>query len=219
MTEPGKPSGTACVGCSGGKCKETLVAGVYKNNPILVQVIGICSCLAVTSKLETALVMGAALVLTAALSNFFMSLIRNITPPRIRMLVEIAIIAVFVIVFDQALKALYWDMSRQLGPYVGLIITNCVLMGRLEAFALQNKPGISFLDGIANGLGYAIVLAIVGTVREVVGSGTLLGHAVLPGCIPTNLLFVLAPGAFFTLGFLIWIANAVNPPKPQEKKP
>jgi Na+-transporting NADH:ubiquinone oxidoreductase subunit D len=197
---------------------ETLLAGVYKNNPVLVQVIGICSCLAVTSKLETSLVMGAALIITTALSNFFMSLIRNITPVRIRMIVEIALISVFVIAFDQALKALYWDMSRQLGPYVGLIITNCILMGRLEAFALQNKPGISFLDGAANGLGYAMVLALVGTVREVIGSGTLLGHAVLPACIPTNLIFVLAPGAFFTLGFIIWIANTVNPPK-TEKKP
>jgi Na+-transporting NADH:ubiquinone oxidoreductase subunit D len=217
MAEPAKPSKAACSGCSGGQCKKTLLEGVYKNNPVLVQVIGICSVLAVTTKLEPALVMGAALMLTGALSSFFMSLIRNVTPPRIRMIVEISLIAVFVIVFDQALKALYWDMSRQLGPYVGLIITNCILMGRLEAFALQNKPGLSMLDGFANGLGYALVLAAVGAVREIVGAGTLLGHAVLPGWVPVNLLFLLSPGAFFTIGFLIWITNAIHPLKPENK--
>lgn len=218
MGETSKGS-AACVGCGKGKCMETMSAGVAGNNPILVQVIGICSCLAVTSKVETALVMGAALIGTTALSCFFMSLIRNITPPRIRMIVEIALISVFVICFDQILKATYWDMSKQLGPYVGLIITNCILMGRVEAFALQNPPLLSFVDGFANGLGYALVLAIVGCVREILGSGTLLGAVVLPPSIyPTNLLFVLAPGAFFTMGLLIWIVNALKPRK-QEKKP
>lgn len=213
-------SGSAsCVGCGKGKCKETLAAGVYSNNPVLVQVIGICSCLAVTNKVETALVMGIALIGTTALSCFFMSLIRNITPPRIRMIVEIALISVFVIVFDQALKAFYWDMSKQLGPYVGLIITNCILMGRVEAFALSNPPFLSLVDGFANGLGYALVLAIVGCVRELVGSGSLLGFVVLPPSVyQTNLLFVLAPGAFFTMGLLIWVVNAAMPRKP-EKKP
>ncbi len=218
MTATNRVSVT-CVGCAGSKCRETIRAGVHTNNPILVQVIGICSALAVTSKLETALVMGIALILTATLSCFFMSLIRNITPPRIRMIVEIALISVFVICFDQILKAVYWDMSKQLGPYVGLIITNCILMGRLEGFALQNPPLLSLVDGFANGLGYALVLAIVGCVRELVGSGSLLGFAILPESVyQTNLLFVLAPGAFFTMGLLIWIVNAASPPKP-EKKP
>ena len=212
-------SSAACVGCGRDKCKATMLEGVYTNNPILVQVIGICSCLAVTNKVETALVMGIALIATTALSCFFMSLIRTITPPRIRMIVEIALISVFVICFDQILKAVYWDMSKQLGPYVGLIITNCILMGRVEAFALQNPPLLSFVDGFANGLGYALVLAIVGCVRELLGSGSLLGFVVLPGSIyQTNLLFVLAPGAFFTMGLLIWVVNAVNPRK-AEKKP
>jgi Na+-transporting NADH:ubiquinone oxidoreductase subunit D len=181
---------------------------------VLAQTIGICSVLAVTTKLENSLVMGIALIVTTGLSCLFMSLIRTITPPRIRMIVEIAIIAVFVICFDQILKAVYWDMSKQLGPYVGLIITNCIIMGRLEAFAFQNPPMISFVDGLANGVGYALVLAIVGFVRELVGSGTLFGHIVLPETIyQTNLLFVLAPGAFFTMGLLIWIVNALNPAK------
>jgi Na+-transporting NADH:ubiquinone oxidoreductase subunit D len=209
----------ACIGCGKGKCKETVLAGVSSNNPIFVQVIGVCSCLAVTSKVETALVMGIALIITTALSCFFMSCIRNITPPRIRMIVEIALISVFVICFDQILKAFYWDMSKQLGPYVGLIITNCIIMGRVEAFALQNPPVLSFVDGFANGLGYALVLAIVGCVRELLGSGTWLGFVVLPESIyQTNLLFILAPGAFFTMGLLIWIVNAVSPRK-QENKP
>lgn len=203
----------SCLGC-GGKCKETIKAGITSNNPVLVQTIGICSCLAVTTKLENSLVMGIALIVTAGLSCLFMSLIRNITPPRIRMIVEIALIAVFVICFDQILKAVYWDMSKQLGPYVGLIITNCILMGRLEAFSLQNPPMLSLVDGLANGVGYALILAIVGFVRELVGSGSLFGITLLPESIyQTNLLFILAPGAFFTMGVLIWIVNTVNPQK------
>lgn len=206
-------SSASCIGC-GGKCRETIKAGIISDNPVLAQTIGICSVLAVTTKLENSLVMGIALIVTTGLSCLFMSLIRTITPPRIRMIVEIAIIAVFVICFDQILKAVYWDMSKQLGPYVGLIITNCIIMGRLEAFAFQNPPMISFVDGLANGVGYALVLAIVGFVRELVGSGTLFGHIVLPETIyQTNLLFVLAPGAFFTMGLLIWIVNALNPAK------
>ncbi|OGV65829.1 MAG: NADH:ubiquinone reductase (Na(+)-transporting) subunit D [Lentisphaerae bacterium RIFOXYC12_FULL_60_16] len=211
--------GAACGVCGAGKCKETLAAGIRGNNPVLVQAIGICSCLAVTNKVENAMVMGIALTATASLSGLFMSMIRNITPPRIRMIVEIALISVFVICFDQILKALYWDMSKQLGPYVGLIITNCILMGRLEAFALQNPPMLSLVDGFSNGLGYALVLVFVGCVRELVGAGTLLGMVVLPESLyQTNLLFVLAPGAFFTMGLLIWLVNAFGPRKP-EKKP
>jgi len=187
-------------------------SGIAANNPVLTQAIGVCSVLAVTTKLENSLVMGIAVIVTTSLSCLFMSLLRTITPPRIRMIVEIAIIAVFVICFDQILKAVYWDMSKQLGPYVGLIITNCIVMGRLEAFALQNPPLLSFVDGLSNGIGYALILAVVGFVRELLGSGTLFGVAVLPASVyQTNLLFVLAPGAFFTMGLLIWIINALKP--------
>ncbi len=201
----------SCGGC-GGKCKETMKSGIAANNPVLTQAIGVCSVLAVTTKLENSLVMGIAVIVTTSLSCLFMSLLRTITPPRIRMIVEIAIIAVFVICFDQILKAVYWDMSKQLGPYVGLIITNCIVMGRLEAFALQNPPLLSFVDGLSNGIGYALILAVVGFVRELLGSGTLFGVAVLPASVyQTNLLFVLAPGAFFTMGLLIWIINALKP--------
>ena len=201
----------SCGGCRG-KCKETMKSGIAANNPVLTQAIGVCSVLAVTTKLENSLVMGIAVIVTTSLSCLFMSLLRTITPPRIRMIVEIAIIAVFVICFDQILKAVYWDMSKQLGPYVGLIITNCIVMGRLEAFALQNPPLLSFVDGLSNGIGYALILAVVGFVRELLGSGTLFGVAVLPASVyQTNLLFVLAPGAFFTMGLLIWIINALKP--------
>jgi Na+-transporting NADH:ubiquinone oxidoreductase subunit D len=213
-------------GLCGGKAKLTLAEGIWKNNPISIQIIGICSALAVTNRFENALVMGAALVLVTALSNLFVSLLRTVTPRRVRMIAEMAIIATFVIILDQFLKAFYWDMSKQLGPYVGLIITNCILMGRAEAFALQNPPLLSVVDGAANGLGYAAVLAIIGFTRELAGSGRigllekLFGHTIdLSAWYEPNQLMVLAPGAFFALGFLIAIAAAVKPPNLQEKKP
>jgi Na+-transporting NADH:ubiquinone oxidoreductase subunit D len=154
--KPGKLKG-AC----GGKCKETLNDGIIKVNPIVCQVLGICSALAVTSRLENALVMGGALIFVLAMTGLMVSLLRNLMPLRIRMITEVAIIATFVILFDQFLKAFYWDMSKQLGPYVALIITNCIVMGRAEAFASQNPPVLSMLDGVANGIGYAIILAII----------------------------------------------------------
>jgi Na+-transporting NADH:ubiquinone oxidoreductase subunit D len=135
------------------------------------------------------------------------------------MITEVAIIATFVILFDQFLKAFYWDMSKQLGPYVALIITNCIVMGRAEAFATQNPPILSLWDGAANGLGYALVLALIAVVRELIGSGTILGQVILSDTwYPKNLLFILAPGAFFTAGFLIWFLNAINPPEQTEDK-
>lgn len=202
-----------------GKGIVTLKDGVWANNPLAIQVLGICSSLAVTNRLENSLVMGAALIFVTVGSNLIVSLLRKCTPHRIRMIAEVAIISTFVIVFDQFLKAFYWDMSKQLGPYVGLIITNCIVMGRAEAFALQNPPIVSMVDGFANGLGYAIVLAIIGFSRELLGTGEIFGHSVLSGQWYTpNQIMILAPGAFFALGIVIAFFNMIKGPKPQEKK-
>ena len=177
------------------------------------QVLGICIFLAVTNKLANSLVMGAALIFVLAMSNFFVSILRNFIPRRIRMIAEVAIISTFVILLDQFLKGFYWDMSKQLGPYVALIITNCIVMGRAEAYAMQNPPLPSMLDGVANGIGYAIILILIGLFRELIGSGTILGFTVLSeSWYVGNLIFVLAPGAFFAAGFLIWIVDSINPP-------
>jgi Na+-transporting NADH:ubiquinone oxidoreductase subunit D len=214
----------ACVSCGpdglcGGKGLVTLKEGAWASNPLAIQMLGICSALAVTSRLENSLVMGAALIFVCVGSNLLVSLLRKYTPRRIRMIAEVAIIATFVILFDQFLKAFYWDMSRQLGPYVGLIITNCIVMGRAEAFALQNPPLLSIVDGVANGLGYAVALAIIGFFRELLGSGEIFGHEVLSGQWYTpNQLMILAPGAFFALGIVIGIFNAIKGPEPEEKK-
>lgn len=207
-------------GLCGGKGLLTLKEGAWANNPLAIQVLGICSALAVTNRLENSLVMGAALIFVCACSNLIVSMLRKSTPHRIRMIAEVAIIATFVIFFDQFLRAFYWDMSKQLGPYVGLIITNCIVMGRAEAFALQNPPLLSTVDGIANGLGYAVVLAIIGFFRELLGSGEILGHAI-PGFTSwytPNQIMILAPGAFFALGIVIGIFNAIKGPAPEEKK-
>jgi len=197
-----------------GKGKLTLKDGIWENNPISIQILGVCSALAVTNRLENSLVMGAALIFVCIGTNLFVSLLRNVTPRRIRMIAEVAIIATFVILFDQFLKAFYWDMSKRLGPYVGLIITNCIVMGRAEAFALQNKPMVSILDGAANGIGYAIVLAIIGFSRELLGTGNIMGITILSDTWYTpNQLMVLAPGAFIALGFLIAVFNAIKGPE------
>ena len=203
-----------------GKGLLTLKDGIWRNNPISIQILGVCSALAVTNRLENSLVMGGALVFVTAMSNLFVSLLRGVTPRRIRMIAEVAIVATFVILFDQFLKAFYWDMSKQLGPYVGLIITNCIVMGRAEAFALQNPPLLSMVDGVANGLGYAAVLAIIGFIRELIGMGHVLGRPVLPAEWYTpNQVMILAPGAFIALGFVIALFNAIKPPQPQENNP
>ncbi len=204
---------------SGGKGRETLKAGLWTNNPISIQVLGICSTLAVTTRLENSLVMGAAVTFVCIGSNLFVSLLRTTTPRRIRMIAEVVIIATFVIVFDQFLRAFYWDMSKRLGPYVGLIITNCIVMGRAEGFALQNRPVLSMIDGAANGLGYAAVLAIIGFFRELLGKGEVFGRtALLSEWYTPNQLVILAPGAFFALGFLIALFNAIKSPKKEEKQ-
>ncbi|MHC4504798.1 MAG: NADH:ubiquinone reductase (Na(+)-transporting) subunit D [Planctomycetota bacterium] len=217
MPGSGAPACGPCArGLFCGKGKQTVKDGVWTSNPISIQMLGVCSALAVTGKLENSLVMGAALIFVCSLSNVFVSILRNVTPRRVRVIAEVAIIATFVIIFDQFLKAFYWDMSKQLGPYVGLIITNCIVMGRAEAFALQNPPLVSALDGVANGIGYAAVLGIIGFFRELLGTGCILGHEVLSAdWYPPNLVMVLAPGAFFALGFLIAVFNYLKGPEPR----
>lgn len=203
-----------------GKGLLTLKEGAWANNPLAIQVLGICSALAVTNRLENSLVMGAALIFVCVGSNLIVSLLRKRTPHRIRMIAEVAIIATFVILFDQFLKAFYWDMSKQLGPYVGFIITNCIVMGRAEAFALQNPPILSIVDGIANGIGYAVILAIIGFFRELLGTGEIFGRTipVFSEWYTPNQLMILAPGAFVALGIVIGIFNAIKGPEPEEKK-
>ncbi|MCF7956483.1 MAG: NADH:ubiquinone reductase (Na(+)-transporting) subunit D [Phycisphaerae bacterium] len=203
----------------GGKGIETFKEGAWANNPIAIQVLGICSALAVTNKLSNSLVMGAALLFVCVGSNVIVSLLRNHTPHRIRMIAEVAIIATFVIVFDQVLRAFFPAMSKQLGPYVGLIITNCIVMGRAEAFALQNGPVLSIVDGIANGVGYGVVLALIAIARELFGTGGLMGYKILSDSWYTpNQIMVLAPGAFFVLGIVIAVFNAIKGPVPEESK-
>jgi len=175
------------------------------DNPVTWQVLGVCSALAVTTKVETALVMCAALTFVLCCSNVVISLLRKLIPNQIRMIVELCVIATLVIIADQFLKAYLYDVSKQLSVFVGLIITNCIVMGRAEAYALQNPPLKSFLDGIGNGLGYSIVLVSVAAFRELFGSGTLLGFTVLSESWYTgNTLMVLPPGAFIIIGLLIW---------------
>ncbi|HET6428269.1 MAG TPA: NADH:ubiquinone reductase (Na(+)-transporting) subunit D [Phycisphaerae bacterium] len=217
------PACGPCLGACDGKGLATFQGGLLANNPISVQILGVCSALAVTNKLSNALVMGAALIFVCVGTNLLVSLLRKVTPRRIRMIAEVAIIATFVILVDQLLQAFYWDMSKRLGAYVGLIITNCIVMGRAEAFAMRNRPLVSVLDGVANGLGYAAVLGLIGFVRELGGNGTILGYPVLAagpdGWYVKNLLLVGAPGAFLALGFLIAIANAIKPPAEEEMRP
>lgn len=188
-----------------GKCKRIVCEPCADNNPITWQTLGICSALAVTTKAETALVMCLALAFVLCMSNLTVSLLRKWIPNRIRMIVELCIIATLVIIADQVLKAKMYDVSKQLSVFVGLIITNCIVMGRAEAFALQNPPMESVLDGIGNALGYSIVLMIIASVREILGAGTWFGLRVLPEAYPNNLLMILPPGAFILIGLLIWL--------------
>lgn len=185
--------------------KKLLMDPFSDNNPITIQVLGICSALAVTVKVDTAIVMTLALTAVVSLSNFVISLMRNVIPPGIRMIVEMAVIATLVIIADQLLRAFLFDISKQLSVFVGLIITNCIVMGRAEAFALQNPPKESLLDGLGNGLGYGIVLIAVASIREILGFGKWLGMELPLGeNFMGNGLVLLAPGAFIILGLLIW---------------
>ncbi|MBI1354323.1 MAG: NADH:ubiquinone reductase (Na(+)-transporting) subunit D [Acidobacteria bacterium] len=196
--------------------KSTLFDPLFENNPIALQVLGICSALAVTTKMETALVMAAAVTLVTACSNFAVSLLRNMIPSSIRIIVQLTIIASLVIVADQVLKAYVYDISKQLSVFVGLIITNCILMGRAEGFAMQNPPVLSFVDGIGNGLGYSMVLVCVAFIRELLGSGKLLGHSLIPtvnegGWYQPNGLMVTSAAAFFIIGIFIWALRSWKP--------
>ena len=198
------------------RTRDVLIDPLINNNPIALQVLGICSALAVTTKMEVAVVMGIAVLSVVSLSNFFISLLRNFIPPSIRIIVQLTIIASLVIVTDQVLRAYLYDISRQLSVFIGLIITNCILMGRAEAFAMQNPPIERFIDGIGNGLGYSLILLITGFVRELFGSGRVFGHVVLPlytegGWYVPNGLLLLSPGAFFIIGFLIWSLRTWKP--------
>jgi len=190
--------------------KKTVVDPLSENNPITIQILGICSALAVTVKMDTAVVMALALTTVLTGSNLVISLLRKFIPGRIRMIVEVAVISTLVIVADQILKAYLFDISRQLSVFVGLIITNCIVMGRAEAYALQNPPGLSFLDGLGNGLGYSLILLLVATMREILGAGTWLGIRVLPQGYMPNGMALLAPGAFFALGLIIWIQRMMT---------
>ena len=197
------------------KHKAILFNPLSPNNPVIVQILGICSALAVTAKLEPALVMGISVTAVLAFSNVIISLIRNTIPNSIRIIVQLVVVAALVIIVDQVLKAYNYEVSKQLSVFIGLIITNCILMGRLEAFALGNKPWPSFLDGIGNGIGYAIILIIVATVREILGSGTLLGFHIIPQFLydagyENNGLMILPPMALITVACIIWVHRSRN---------
>ena len=193
--------------------KEVFSNPLNLDHPILVQVLGICSALAVTAQLEPAIVMGLAVTVITAFANVIISLIRNTIPTRIRIVVQLVVVATLVTIVSQVLKAFAYDVSVQLSVYVGLIITNCILMGRLEAFAMQNKPWPSFIDGVSNGLGYAMILVIVGGVREFFGRGSLLGFQILPdavydfGCV-NNGMMTMPARALILLGCVIWVHRA-----------
>ena len=203
------------------KNREFLLGPLSKNNPVIVQVLGICSALAVTAKLEPAIVMGLSVTAVTAFSNVILSLMRNTIPTRIRIIVQLVVVAALVIIVDQLLKAFAYDVSKQLSVYVGLIITNCIIMGRIEAFALANKPWPSLLDGIGNGLGYAYVLVLVGAVREFFGNGSLMGFQIIPQSFydmgyMNNGMMTMPAMALILLGCFIWAHRAYNERK--EKK-
>jgi len=202
--------------------REVVTSPVVTNNPIALQILGVCSALAVTTKMETAFVMTIAVMLVTAFSSFFISLARNVIPNSVRIIAQMAIIASLVIVVDETLKAVAFQLSKELSVFVGLIITNCIVMGRAEAFAMKNKPLASFLDGIGNGLGYGAILFSVATVREIFGSGTWFGFEILPliqngGWYQSNGLLLLPPSAFFIIGLLIWGLRTWKPEQVEPK--
>ena len=189
------------------KLKRTFLEPLGRDNPVFVQILGICSTLAVTNKLENTMVMVIGVMFTTALSSWTISLMRKAIPSRIRMMVETLVIATYVIIVDIFLKAYYPKMWKQLGPYVGLIITNCIVMGRIEAFALQNKPFLSLVDGLASGMGYAYVLLIIAFFRELLGTGTLWGYQILGSWWTSWAIMIMPPGGFFMLAIFIWIVR------------
>jgi Na+-transporting NADH:ubiquinone oxidoreductase subunit D len=198
------------------EAKSNVLDPLIDNNPITLQVLGVCSALAVTSNMMTALIMSIALTSVVACSNFCISVIRNHIPSSIRIIVQMTIIASLVIVVDQILKAYAFEASKQLSVFVGLIITNCIVLGRAEAYAMKNPPGLSFLDGLGNGLGYSLLLMVVAFIRELFGAGKLFGQTVFPlvndgGWYYSNGLMLLPPSAFFVIGLLIWAVRAWKP--------
>jgi Na+-transporting NADH:ubiquinone oxidoreductase subunit D len=202
--------------------REAFIDPLFNNNPISLQVLGICSALAVTTKMSTSLVMCAAVIAVTALSNLSISLMRNYIPSSIRIIVQLTVIASLVIITDQVLQAFVYEQAKQLSVFVGLIITNCIVMGRAEAFAMQNGPKLSLIDGIANGVGYSIVLLAVGFFRELFGSGSLFGYTILTpvtqgGWYVPNGLMLLAPAAFFLIGCFIWAVRSWKPEQIEEE--
>ena len=202
--------------------KDVLLDPLFNNNPIALQVLGICSALAVTTKLETSVVMCGAVVFVLMGSNVSVSLLRNQIPPNIRIIVQLTIIASLVIITDQFLKAYFFDISKQLSVFVGLIITNCIIMGRAEAYAMQNPPVMSVIDAMGNALGYSVILLVTAFLRELFGSGKLFGVEVLPlvtegGWYNPNGLMVLSPGAFFIIGIMIWLLRVWKPDQIEEE--
>lgn len=192
------------------KAKDLLIKPILENNPVILQILGICSALAVTSSVKVSLVMAIGLTLVSAFSNLFVSMVRNYLPNSVRIIAQMIIISALVIVVDQVLKAVAYDISKQLSVFVGLIITNCIVMGRTEAFALKNPPIPSFLDGIGHGLGYSVLLIVIATVRELFGAGKWFGIQILPtvsdgGWYVPNGLLLLPPSAFFIIGIIIWV--------------
>ena len=192
------------------KSKQTFTDPLNANNPITLQVLGICSALAVTVKMDTAVVMTLAVVAVLSISNMLIAMLRNLIPGKVRIIVQLSVIASLVIITDQVLQAYMYDISKQLSVFVGLIITNCIVMGRAEAFAMQNSPGKSFLDGLGNALGYGGILIVVSFFREILGSGTIYGFQIIPDSAYTagyeNMgLMVLSPGAFIILGLIVWV--------------
>ncbi len=197
------------------KLKETILNPIFKGNPITVLVLGICSSLAVTVQMKGAFVMGLSVIVVTALSNFIVSLMRNSIPNRVRIIVQLVVVSLMVILVDQFLKAYAYSIETQLSVYVGLIITNCIVMGRIEAFGLGNKPIPSLLDGLANGAGYAMILLIVAFFRELLGSGTLFGFRVIPQCFydagyMNNGLVILPPAALILLGCIVWVQRSIQ---------
>lgn len=195
--------------------KEIFLAPLDKKNPVTVLVLGICSSLAVTAQIKPAIIMGLSVMIVTAFSNYIISLLRNTIPNRIRIIVQLVVVAVLVIIVEQLLKAYVYDMWKQLSVFIGLIITNCILMGRLEAFALSNKPVDSFIDGLGNGAGYAMVLLIIATIRELLGSGSLLGFHIIPTSFydagyVNNGLMILPPMALIVVGSIIWFQRSIH---------
>ncbi len=198
------------------EAKKVLLSPFLSNNPIMLQVLGICSALAVTSKMETAFVMAIAVTVVTGFSNLFISLIRHVIPNSVRIIVQMTIIASLVIVVDQLLKAFSYELSKQLSVFVGLIITNCIVMGRAEAYAMKSPPLLSFLDGIGNGMGYGFVLLLVGTIREIIGSGSWFGITLFEtvnngGWYIPNGMLLMPPSAFFLIGLFIWVLRTLRP--------